>query len=228
MSALKLFCTLVLIAFAYPGSNAGVSTAGFYLPDSIQEVTLRYERAGKLIVLPVTINDTLHLNLILDTGCRNMILFGNHLSKHFNIHPGRKATFSGLGAGKSLVGDLALDNKVAIDAVIGERIPIVLVSRPRMFQGMRNIDGIIGYDILIKFEVELHPARQFITFRPAATATLGAAYNRLPIRIDDSRPIVQSTLFANGQWSTLDIMIDTGSSLGLLLKTENAAHSWTS
>lgn len=225
MPPLKLPRILFLIAFACPYVSVHASTAGFYLPDSIQEMTLRYERAGKLILLPVTINDTVHLNLILDTGCRNVILFGNRLSKHFNIHAGRKATFSGLGAGKALVGDLSLDNKVAIDAVLGERIPIVLVPRPKMFQDMRNVDGIIGYDIFIKFEIELHPARQFITFRPAATATLAAAYSRVPIRIVDSRPIVQSTLFANGQSSPLDIMIDTGSSLGLLLKPDTPKRS---
>jgi hypothetical protein len=57
-----------------------------------------------------------------------------------------------------------------------------------------------------------------ITFRPAQTATLSDDYNLIPIRVEDSRPIIKSSISLLGHEESLDIMIDTGSSLGLLLK----------
>jgi len=199
---------------------SAIPRAGFWLPDSIQEVTIRYKRAQNLILLPVTINDTIHLNLILDTGCRNLVLFGKRFRKMFTVHPTKTIQFSGLGAGKPVVGSISLNNKVSIDAVLGERIPVVLVRDQNLFGMYTNVDGIIGYDVFIKFEIELNPSRQTITFRPAFTAELAAEYLRIPIRVEDSRPFVDASVSFHGKDPlALNLMIDTGSSLGLLLKT---------
>ncbi|MEJ1240717.1 aspartyl protease family protein [Chryseolinea sp. T2] len=215
--------TLVLVitysdTFAL-GPGVSIPKAGFSLPDSIEEVTVRYKRANNLILLPVTINDSLHVNLILDTGCRNVVLFGKRFLKEFQINPDKRVEFSGLGSGNSISGRIALGNKVAIDAVLGERIPVVIVPNPNLFGSYSGVDGIIGYDIFIKFEIELHNSQQLITFRPAQTAQLPDDYNLIPIRVEDSRPIIQSTISIQGKEESMDIMIDTGSSLGLLLKT---------
>lgn len=212
-----LFACINSFAFV-PGVPS--SRAGFFLPDSIEEVTLRFRRANNLILLPVTINDSLHVNLILDTGCRNVVLFGKRFLKEFEVHPDRRVEFSGLGSGNSISGRISVGNKVAIGAVLGERIPVVVVPNPNLFGSYVGVDGIIGYDIFIKFEIELHNSQQLITFRPAQTAQIPSDYNLIPIRIEDSRPIIQSTLTLMGREESLDIMIDTGSSLGLLLKTD--------
>lgn len=193
--------------------------AGFYLPDSVQEVSLTYRKVNSLIVLPVTINDTVHLNLILDTGCRNLVLFGERFQKYFNIHNNREIKFSGLGEGSALNGMLSLDNKVTINKVLGEKIPIIIVPRRNLFKKSDHIDGIIGYDIFIRFEIELNPLVNSIKFRPALNTTIPDGFTPVPIRIEDSRPLLNSTVFlAQGECQDLDIMIDTGSSLGLLLK----------
>ncbi|MGC3943472.1 MAG: aspartyl protease family protein [Chryseolinea sp.] len=214
-----LFLFACINSFAFePGLSS--SKAGFFLPDSVEEVTLRFKRANNLILLPVTINDSVQVNLILDTGCRNVVLFGKRFLKDFKVHPDRRVEFSGLGSGNSISGRISLGNKVAIGAVLGEKIPVVVVPNPNLFGSYVGVDGIIGYDIFIKFEIELHTSQQLITFRPAQTAEIPGDYNLIPIRIEDSRPIVQSTVTLLGREEPFDIMIDTGSSLGLLLKTD--------
>lgn len=195
--------------------------AGFSLPDSVSEVTIRYRRANNLILLPVIINDKVRVNLILDTGCRNVVLFGRRFMKEFDMQPDKRVEFSGLGSGDAVSGRIALDNKVTIDAVQGERIPVIVVPNPNLFGSYIGVDGVIGYDVFIKFEVEINASEQLITFRPAQTANPHADYNLIPIRVDDSRPIVASTLSLAGNEQSLDVMIDTGSSLGLLLKSDN-------
>lgn len=200
-------------------------TAGFFLPDSIGEMTLNYRAVKGLIVLPVTINDSVEVNLILDTGCRNLILFGRRFTKMFKMNPGKPVVFSGLGSGRSASGMLSLGNKVSIYQVIGEQIPLVVVANNKIFGNYHNIDGVIGYDIFLKFEVELNPKDRTITFRPALRSSVPFGYTHVPLEIVDARPIMRSVVTLDMHNSrTLDLMIDTGSSLGLLLKTTNIAE----
>ena len=202
------------------GIASPTSIAGFSMPDSLREVTLKYSTIGNLVLLPVTINDSIRVNLILDTGCRNLVLFGKRFNKLLEMQPERTVQFSGLGAGKPVVGRLSLGNKVSIDAVIGRRIPVVVVPGQNLFGPHDNVDGVIGYDIFIKFEVELRVSRQLITFRPASICELSSDYEKIAIRVEDSLPVVQSTIFFQGKsGQPCALMLDTGSSLGLLVKT---------
>jgi hypothetical protein len=222
---MKILLTTALFQLLFQVLNASPTTimkAGFSLPDSLAEVTIRYKSMCNLILLPVTINDTTHVNLILDTGCRNLVLFGRRFNKFFNMEPDKSIQFSGLGSGKPLAGRLSLGNKVSIDAVIGRKIPVVVVPNQNLFGSYLNVDGVIGYDIFIKFEVELDLARQRITFRPPFTSELSSDYEKINIRVEDSLPIINSTIFFQGsEGQSRDLIIDTGSSLGLLVKTSD-------
>jgi hypothetical protein len=216
------FFVYVLIFLTTHCSLASLPKDGFFLPDHVQELTFKFQKYGNLILLPVTINDTIQVNLILDTGCRNLLLFGKRFEKLFKITPGQKIQIAGLGDGQSLLGKISLDNKVSIHAVLGEKIPIVIVANQNLFSKYSNVHGIIGYDIFIKFEIEFNSISRLITFRPAAVAEISSEYTKIPLRIEDTRPLIQSTiLFSDHESLTSDLMLDTGSSLGLFLKANN-------
>ena len=78
----------------------GNPRAGFFLPDSVTELTIKFQAVRNLIVLPVTLNDSITVNLILDTGCRNLLLFGKKFQELLNAQSGRTIQFSGLGEGQ--------------------------------------------------------------------------------------------------------------------------------
>lgn len=213
---------IVLLTFYFVifSTQASETKAGFSLPEDVSEVSLKFQSIRNLIVLPVVINDSIRVNLILDTGCRNLVLFGKRFQKLFQTEPNQKVQFSGLGDGNPINGRLSLNNKVSIQAVIGEKIPIVIVPEKNLFSTYANIHGVIGYDIFIKFEIELDPVQQIITFRPAATSELSGDYEKIPLVIEDSRPVIKSLVFFTGiDGLSCDLMLDTGSSLGLLMKT---------
>ena len=215
----------VIVVFIFSTAHQALSNAGFSLPTNVDQVTLKFETISNLVILPVIINDSVHVNLILDTGCRNLVLFGKKFQKYFTVAPNRNVQFSGLGDGKPVTGKLALNNKVSIQAVLGESIPIVIVPQQNIFASYPNVHGIIGYDIFIKFEIELNPMLKQITFRPASTASLSAEYEKIPLRIEDSRPLITSTIFFpkhDGQ--ICDLMLDTGSTLSLLMKTSDVKN----
>ena len=222
MKSIVRFILPQLFLFSAYFAQAVDTKAGFFLPDNVSEVTFKFQTVRNLIVLPVVINDSISVNLILDTGCRNLVLFGKKFHKLFQTEPKKIIQFSGLGEGNPVNGKLSLNNKVSIQTVIGEKIPVVLVPQQNLFSAYTNIHGVIGYDIFIKFEIELNPSQQLITFRPAASATLAPEYEKIPLRIEDSRPLIQSQVFLpNSERQICDLMLDTGSDLGLLMKTSD-------
>ena len=223
-NVLLLVAPLAMVLLLRLPAHSSGPRAGFFLPDSVNEMTLTYRTAGGLIVLPVTINDTVRVNLILDTGCRNLILFGKKFRKLLQMHPTRPVEFSGLGTGGPVVGSLSLNNKVSIEQVIGERIPVVVVNDSNLFAHHSKIDGVVGYEIFLKFEIELNARAKTISFRPALKTSVPCGYAKVPLRIVDARPVMESEVKLDGKNSrALELMIDTGSGLGLLLKTTNLA-----
>ena len=127
------FIVLLIFYFVTSSTQASETKAGFSLPDDVSEVSLKFQSIRNLIVLPVVINDSIQVNLILDTGCRNLVLFGKRFQKLFQTEPNQKVQFSGLGDGNPIQGKLSLNNKVSIQAVIGEKIPVVIVAEKNLF-----------------------------------------------------------------------------------------------
>lgn len=210
---------ILFIVIFLPGSSK--ASIGFALPDSVNEFELKYKTIDGLIILPVKLNGEQSVNLILDTGCRSVLLFGKRFQYLFNGEPGRTIEFSGMGSGKNVQGKLSLTNSITIGLVEGKQVPIVVVSSRNIFHSYPEVDGLIGYDIFTKFEIEIQPAKQLITFRSAFTNYIPEGYTRIPMKITDTKPILQSNITLPDRTVSKDLLIDTGSTLGLLIKSDN-------
>jgi hypothetical protein len=195
--------------------------SGFSIPDTIQEITVRYKTMRDLIVLPMVLNDSIRVNLILDTGCRTMVLFGNKFEKLLKTEPNRSIQFSGYGDGNPILGKVSLYNKISMQQMLGENIPLVIAPKRSLFQNFTNVHGIIGYDILTRFEIEINPSTQTITFRSAPNSVPPSDFEYMNLNVIDCRPILSSTVYSGRKKSSkYDLMIDTGSALGLLFRVK--------
>lgn len=212
---------LVLLTVQYNFLNAK-PTSGFYLPEPIRQVTMRYMSINNLIVLPLVINDNITVNLVLDTGTRNIVLFGKRFQNLFQFVPQKRIQFSGMGSGNPVFGQLSLNNKVELTSLIGENMPLVVVNNKNVFISSPKIDGIIGYDIFQKFEVEINPRERLITFRSPLNNLNPNGFTHIPLRIEKTMPVLDSKISLSENSSLLtNLMIDTGSQLGVLIKTTN-------
>lgn len=219
MKRLLTFSILITLVMFFRAAAVSLPD-GFHLPDSIREMTLRYRSVQNLIVLPVRINDSITVNLILDTGCRNLVLFGKKFKKLMKIEEGRPVQFSGLGSGKPVVGVLSLNNRISIHQVLGERIPVVIVPSKNVLSNYKDVDGVIGFELFLKFEIELNPREKIIKFRPAEHSSVPKDFSAVPLRIVDLRPVMDSKVTLGEEFPLhCELMIDTGSNLGLLVKT---------
>lgn len=218
---MKTFLNTTLLIFCIQLVTVIESNAkpGFSLPDSLNEFSIHYQTVDNLIILPVRLNGNVDVNLILDTGCRNIVLFGKQFQKMFTSLPGHEVEFSGMGSGKGVKGNLSINNSAAIGMVKGENVPIVVVPFKSIFRDYVRIDGIIGYDIFVRFEIELNPSRQQITFRSGLNNYVPEGYSQIPMAVVDSKPVIHSTITLDDNTITSDLIIDTGSTVGLLLKS---------
>jgi hypothetical protein len=218
----NLLHQLIMLLLICGNTLYATSPSGFYLPEPIEQVTLRYISINNLIVLPVVINGNLKVNLVLDTGTRSIVLFGKRFEKLFQYIPGHKVEFSGMGTGIPVQGKLSINNQVEMTSLIGEKISLVVVPRKNVFAGSPKIDGIIGYDIFQRFEVEIDPRQKMITFRSPDSRIIPPGFTQIPMRVENTRPIIDSSiLLKSGINLNTNLMIDTGSQLSILLKTTN-------
>ncbi|HEX7016125.1 MAG TPA: pepsin/retropepsin-like aspartic protease family protein [Cyclobacteriaceae bacterium] len=194
---------------------------GFSLDDSVDEFSLTYYTVENLIVLPFVINGKVPVNLILDTGCQTLVLFGKQHEKRFELVPDFTVTFSGIGEGKPATGSVSLNNTVTMGPISGDHVPIVVVPGKSMLRRHLQVDGLIGYDLFTRFEIEIHPARQEIVFRPAFHRSLPRDYHYVPLSVAHHRPTVTATfMLPHGELSS-EMLVDTGSILSVLVASSD-------
>lgn len=209
---------MLVYGFTWSHGLRGAAKSGFYMPDSVHEFSLKYQAMDGLIVLPFLVNDSMVVNLVLDTGCRNVVLFGKPFKKALSFQSGFTVVFSGLGSGDPVRGRVSLENRLSLGSVRGERIPVVVVAHKMLLRTRTRIDGLIGYDIFTRFEIEIDPGAQHITFRRAQRQETPRGYAVVPLRIVDSKPMVNSSIIVSTEILDSELLIDTGSSMGLLLR----------
>jgi hypothetical protein len=214
---------LPLLLLTFISANSSTPTKGFFLPDTLTEVTFRYKRHNNLIIISPVLNDSIQLNLILDTGCNNIVLFGKKYLKYFNPFES-SILFSGLGNGQAAKGHVSIDNNFKINGIEGKLITVVVVPQRRNFIGLTNIDGFIGFDLLSKFEIEVNPSASLITFRSALDGKNRHDFKHFKLLSGTTYPLIESSFVIDNEIKRFPLLIDTGSELGFLFRSKNYAN----
>ncbi len=80
-------------------SNAG----GYQFLEGASRTAIRFEMFRNLIVIPAKINDTLNVELILDTGTRSMLLYGKKFANMKNLSGNRRVKIAGWDRPRALM-----------------------------------------------------------------------------------------------------------------------------
>ena len=121
---------LLLLVFWHTTSKAD-NYKGFNFIDDRIESVIPFDFVDNLIVVPVKINDNMEVNLILDTGGRSVILFGDHFDKKLDVMD-NEIRLNGYGRNRNKTARLSLNNKVQLGEALGQGIS-VLVANGRYF-----------------------------------------------------------------------------------------------
>lgn len=178
--------------------------------------TIRFELFRNLIVIPATLNDSVKVKLILDTGTRSMLLFGKRFASMPNLTQSRRLKVAGWGSPEGVDAGLSYPNRIVLGGVKGESLGVAVVTTRSMFSERPGIDGIIGYELFVKFVVEINYKTRTISLYEKMPLGHSDGFTEIPLEINRAMPQVQSSIvMSDNSTINLRLLVDTGSSLGL-------------
>lgn len=180
--------------------------------------TIHFEIFRNLIVIPAVINDSVKVKLILDTGTRSMLLYGKRFATMPNLTTSRRIKVAGWGSPDGVDARVSYPNKIVLGSIKGEGLAVAVVPQRHLFEERKGIDGIIGYELFVKFVVEINYKTRTIRLFEKLPFGHADRFTSIPLEVNRAMPqVVSSIVMDNNTTINLRLLIDTGSSLGLTL-----------
>lgn len=200
-----LSLTAVLIGFG----NVGTGDAG-----SLGATTVQIDVWNHHAYLPVKVNGSRRLWFLLDTGAGVPVtLIDSSVAGDVGLRSRESKKAAATGGSVNLV--LTQPALLTVGATtIPNRIFAELPLREQSKAEGHEIDGIIGYDVLKRFTIDIdYPKRSVILSSPMPSPAAGA----ILMNIDGKVPHVSITIGNHGRQISAHVILDTGSDAGLLL-----------
>ncbi|PCI35546.1 MAG: hypothetical protein COB60_02170 [Flavobacteriaceae bacterium] len=164
---MKLFyfpfvCTLVFFLFFQTVTGQGQ----FHFIDNKEKLQISFINKNNLIILPIEVNGKA-LNFILDTGVSRTILFNLNQVDSLDLKEVKKIKIKGLGSNKPVDALLSKNNNFRIKNIVGRNQNLYFILDSDFDLSAKlglTIHGIIGYDLVKDFVVEINYSQKRITF----------------------------------------------------------------
>ncbi len=215
----KLVSAIVFLFFL-------VSTAAGYHPGRFdfivkckKSLEIPFYTFNNQIVIPISINDGVPLNFVLDSGTSQAILFDKQLAKDLKVELGRKIRFSGAGSNNLVIAHRSTGVKLALPGISGENMGMVVLNRDYMDMKRFDIHGILGYQIFTRFAVAIDYGRRVLTLmEPQAYHPRG--FYEFNLKVEGAKPYIYTEIITGLQESIrVKLLMDTGAAFGLSLIT---------
>ncbi len=190
---------------------------GFDFKKGKENTVINFQNINGLVILPFKIGNS-EVNLILDTGIRNIILFDRRGSYGLNPDPDKQILFSGIGTGKTIRGKIATEVKMESNDIEGSGLAVVIIPQNDFSKKLNmEVHGLIGYDIFSRFLVTIdYKNNQLILSRTEDKNPIN--YQQMNLILVDSKPYLVSNLSIPGiEDKSYTFFIDTGAGYDLTL-----------
>ena len=221
LGRLKLLSLLLIMIISFV-NIAAIQRRGFYFCPGNSEAEIPFELIKNLVVFKAKINGY-DFNLAFDTGTTSLIISHKSLNNINGLQKGKALKFSGIGNGRRLNSYLVHDLSIELPGISGRNITAAVIKNSRGIFKKLSIDGIIGYDLLIRFITHIDYDKRVIRFIQPASFQSPKHYLTHPIKIKNSKPYLYAEIIHNA--STREkacLLIDTGAQSGLLLEQKQS------
>lgn len=219
---------LLTVLFAVGLSQSYGQTLGFTMPKGQKRVDIPIQIQNNLIIVPVTLNGTLSLKFIVDTGVRTAILTQKIFSDILELKYTRKYTIAGPGGNKLV--DAFITNNVSISlpgindspGIEGKGHTLLVLEQDllelRNYLGV-DVHGILGYELFSRFVVKIDYRKKILTLFTPEKFHPNRKYQELPMAIEDTKPFILTPVAVDGNnMLTAKLLVDTGASHSLMLE----------
>jgi len=183
---------------------------------------ISFKLINNLIIIPVEINGV-ELSFLLDTGVSKPIMFNFlNITEELNINQTEKIYLRGLGEGESVEALRSRNNILRIGKAISISQSLYAIFDPTLNFAPRlgvPIHGIIGYDFLKDFVVEINYSSKFIRlhtpekYKPKRCSSCEV----FDIEFFNNKPYIVGAITVNEKEIPVTLLIDSGGSDALWL-----------
>ncbi|WP_373493564.1 aspartyl protease family protein [Aquiflexum sp.] len=200
---------------------------GFYMKEDSRKKEIPFLASNNLIILPVSINDSVPVNFLVDTGVKTNILFSKTLGDYLGLKYTRKLDLVGADGKTVLTASVSPTNHLDLGPIEGI-FQTILVLDEDFLELERVIGvpvfGVIGYEFFKHNPVKIDYDEGVISFyRSDALKKRPFGFRKLPVKLENSKPYIQAKVKQNdGGELDAKLLIDTGANHGLLLNRETS------
>ncbi|MCF8304045.1 MAG: aspartyl protease family protein [Bacteroidales bacterium] len=231
----KTFSLFILVLFIVSCWSVDLAAQdeyepSFYFTDSTQtSMSMPFELVNNLVIIPVNINFSEQLKLILDTGVPVTIITRLYADDTVSLRFARKQKINGLGEGDPVEAYHAERNHFRIDDIESDNQELYVLLKD-LFEfsqkmGMK-IHGLIGYHVFKNFILEFDFESKFLSIhQPGHYEYKKSRRNdrvTLPMQIIDKKPyITTDVIMADGTRVPVKLLIDSGGGFALWLSPQS-------
>ena len=215
----KTICSLWLsLAAIFPAFGQ----SGFFMAPGQKQVDIPFEYNNNFIILTVTMNGTMPLRFIFDTGAEHTILSKREISDLMKIKYDREFRVKGSDLKTDLIAYLA--RKIRFDIpnkVVAPREDILVLEedyfRFEEYAGV-NVHGIMSGNVFAKYITRINYDKRIITLFERDDFKIRGDYSAIPVEIYRNKMYMRAPLEpVRDSSAVVKLLIDTGAGLPLLL-----------
>ncbi|MBT8252989.1 MAG: aspartyl protease family protein [Bacteroidia bacterium] len=195
----------------------GMSAQGKFVLQDVKSQKIKFKLINNLIVFPVEINGV-ELSFLLDTGVSKPIIFNFlNINEALQINQAERIYLRGLGEGEAVEALKSSKNIFRIGNAININQDLYAIFDPALNFAPRlgvPIHGIIGYDFLKDFVVEINYSARYIKLNNPATYKRKFCKKCVEFDLDffNNKPYIDGTVNLGEEDIPVKLLIDSGGS----------------
>ncbi len=218
---LKIRLLLLLFVFT---TGLSYCQGSFALEKDRRRDRINFNLVNNLIIIPVELNGV-KLSFLLDTGVDTTVLLNLEEADSLQLKDARKISLRGLG-GEELIEAYRSDhNNIRIGKAVNPDLTLYLIYDEAVNFSPRlgvPVHGIIGYDLIKDFVVEINYARKFMRLHePGRFRKNLRRYSSLELRFFQNKPYIQSRVVIEDKPVEAILLVDNGLGDAVWLFNEN-------
>jgi hypothetical protein len=215
-----LYCFLLVVAVFQFSLQA---QSQFVLKSELKHQKINFKLNSNLIIIPIEINGKT-LSFILDSGVSSTVLFNLTASDSLELKNVEKITLQGLGEGDDVEALLSRSNHFKIKNIQNQNQNLYIIINAKIDLSAKlgeTIHGIIGYDLLKDFIVQIDYQKKQIHFYDPAKYIYQKCHKCevFELEFNKRKPYIDANaaIFENQQPFPVKLLVDTGGSDALWL-----------
>ncbi|SHJ20994.1 retropepsin-like aspartic protease [Flavobacterium terrae] len=219
----KKYSILILLLF----NQIIFSQGGFKFSSSKKTITIPFQLANNLIIIPVELNGV-DLNFLVDTGVESTILFSLNEADSISFNNIEKIKIKGLGSGESIDALHSKNNRLVINEFedFNHEFFIILDEEVNFSSQLGvPVHGIIGYHFFKNHFIEInYKTKKISIFNDILDYSKSKLkkFDKVPISIELEKPYIFSSVLLNNEEINTKLLVDTGGSDAIwLFEDEN-------